>query len=155
MPWEIGSQNMKIALLNGPNLNLLGKREPDIYGKHNLQDIENKLKNILKAQNKKHDLISFQSNHEGEIIDFIHKAATDGIAYIIFNPGAYTHTSIAIRDAISGTNSKVIEIHLSNIHKREEFRHKSYIAPVAIGQICGFGIQSYEMALNYILNNKE
>lgn len=143
---------MKIALLNGPNLNLLGKREPGVYGSSTLADIEDNLKRVLKEQTPGFELVAYQSNCEGKLIDFIHSSGEKGIEYIIFNPGAYTHTSIALRDAISGTGAKVIEVHISNIHKREEFRHKSYIAPVAIGQIAGFGIAGYELALNYILN---
>jgi 3-dehydroquinate dehydratase-2 len=139
---------MKIGLLNGPNLNLLGKREPGIYGNFTLDDIYNKLKK--NAGNN--EIIAFQSNIEGELINFIHLSKSQGIDYIIFNAGAYTHTSIALRDAISSVDAKVIEVHISNIHSREEFRHKSLIAPVCIGQISGFGIYSYEMALYYILN---
>ncbi|OHD08789.1 MAG: type II 3-dehydroquinate dehydratase [Spirochaetes bacterium GWC1_27_15] len=142
---------MKIGLLNGPNLNLLGKREPGIYGNFNLDDIYNRLKEIAGKDN---EIIAFQSNIEGELINFIHLSVDRGIDYIIFNPGAYTHTSIALRDAISGVDAKVIEVHISNIHKREEFRHKSMTASVCIGQISGFGIHSYEMALNYILSIK-
>jgi 3-dehydroquinate dehydratase-2 len=142
---------MNIGLLNGPNLNLLGKREPSIYGSFTLDDIYNRL--VEKAGNS-NEIIAFQSNIEGELINFIQLAGEKKIEYIIFNPGAYTHTSIALRDAITSVNAKVIEVHISNIHKREEFRHKSVIAPVCIGQICGFGLQSYEMALYYIMNLK-
>jgi 3-dehydroquinate dehydratase II len=140
---------MKIGLLNGPNLNLLGKREPEVYGNFTLDNIYDNLKKIA---GPKHEIVAFQSNVEGELINFIHLAVSEGIEYIIFNPGAYTHTSIAVRDAITGTGIKVIEVHISNIYKREEFRHSSFIAPVSIGQISGFGIKSYEMALYYILN---
>lgn len=146
---------MKIGLLNGPNLNLLGKREPEIYGSFTLDDIYNALKRLA---GKEHEIIAFQSNIEGELINFIHLAPEKGIEYIIFNPGAYTHTSIALRDAIKAVNVKVIEVHISNVYTREEFRHHSYISPVCIGKICGFGIESYEMALYYILkqaNNKK
>lgn len=140
---------MKIGLLNGPNINLLGKREPGIYGNFTLDDIYIKLKNLA---GKNHEIISFQSNTEGELINYIQLADEKEIEYIIFNPGAYTHTSIAIRDAVGAVNAKVIEVHISNIYKREEFRQKSVIAPVCIGQVSGFGIRSYEMAFNYILS---
>ena len=139
---------MKIGLLNGPNLNLLGKREPGIYGNFTLDDVFNSLKIIA---GKSHEIMAFQSNSEAELINFIQLAESDGIEYIIFNAGAYTHTSVALRDAISSVNTKVIEVHISNIHKREEFRQHSYLAPVCIGQISGFGMKSYEMALYYIL----
>lgn len=140
---------MNIGLLNGPNLNLLGKREPSIYGNFTLDDIYNSL---VEKAGKSNEIIAFQSNIEGELINFIQLANEKKIEYIIFNPGAYTHTSIALRDAITSVNARVIEVHISNIHKREEFRQKSVIAPVCIGQICGFGLQSYEMALYYIMN---
>jgi 3-dehydroquinate dehydratase-2 len=139
---------MKIGLLNGPNLNLLGKREPGIYGNFTLDNVYDRLKKIAGQGN---EIIAFQSNSEAELINFIHLSRQDGMEYIIFNAGAYTHTSIALRDAISAVEAKVIEVHISNIYKREEFRHHSYLAPVCIGQVSGFGIVSYEMALYYIL----
>lgn len=141
---------MKIGLLNGPNLDLLGKREPDIYGSFTIADIESKLQSLTTVGM---EMVSYQSNGEGELIDFIHRAVQrENIEYLIFNPGAYTHTSIAIRDAIAGTGIKVIEVHISNIYKREDFRHKSVIAPVCIGQISGFGMDSYILAFQYILS---
>jgi 3-dehydroquinate dehydratase II len=140
---------MKIGLLNGPNLNMLGKREPGIYGNFTLDDVYARLKEIAGA---KHEIIAFQSNIEGELINFIQFADEKKIEYVIFNPGAYTHTSIALKDAISSVNAKFIEVHISNIYKREEYRHNSFTAPVSIGQISGFGLKSYEMALYYILN---
>ncbi len=143
---------MNIGLLNGPNLNILGRREPGVYGSFTLDDIYNKL---VEKAGKNNEIIAFQSNIEGELINFIHLAAEKNIEYIIFNPGAYTHTSIALRDAIAGVNAKVIEVHISNVYKREEFRHRSLIAPVCIGQISGFGMSSYFMALYYILNESE
>lgn len=139
---------MKIGLLNGPNLNLLGKREPTIYGNFNLDDVYNNLKKIA---GKSNEIVAFQSNIEGELINFIHLCPESGIKYVIFNPGAYGHTSIALRDAITGVDLKVVEVHISNIYKREDFRHKSIISPVSVGLISGFGIYSYEMALEYIL----
>ena len=140
---------MKILCLNGPNLNLLGTREPEKYGKTTLKDIEN---NLLKEAKKLNLEIDFyQSNIEGEIVTKIQEAmgVYDGI---IINPAAYTHTSVALRDAILAVKIPSVEIHLSNIHTREEFRHKSYTAPVCIGQITGFGDYGYIMAL-YAIHN--
>lgn len=134
----------KILVLNGPNLNLLGIREKDIYGNETLNDIAKKT--VEEGLKLGLEVDFFQSNHEGEIIDKIHSARTI-YEKIIINPGAYTHYSIAIRDAIKSVEIPTIEIHLSNIHAREEFRSKSVIAPVCIGQICGFGSQSYILAL--------
>ncbi|AUG57677.1 MAG TPA: type II 3-dehydroquinate dehydratase [Ruminiclostridium sp.] len=135
----------KILLINGPNLNLLGTREKDIYGTETLEDIARK----ANAEALKHnmDLTFIQTNHEGEIIDKIHEAKGN-IDVIIINPGAYTHYSIAIRDAIKAVEIPTIEIHLSNIYNREEFRKESVIAPVCVGQISGFGSNSYILAIN-------
>lgn len=138
---------MKVLVINGPNLNMLGKREPEIYGNFSLDDINKKLQAL--ASELKVDLILMQSNSEAEIIDAIQKSDYD---VMIINPAAYTHTSIAIRDAISATGKPVIEVHISNIHKREEFRRKSYIAEVAVGQISGLGIDSYLLALRAAKN---
>ncbi|RCW65396.1 type II 3-dehydroquinate dehydratase [Saliterribacillus persicus] len=135
-----------ILLLNGPNLNRLGKREPGIYGSETLENVEAKLQNILKAYNVNID--SFQSNHEGELIDKIHQA-DDNYMGIIFNPGAYTHTSIALRDAISSIDVPVVEVHISNVHARESFRHHSLLAAVCEGQIVGLGTKGYELAAEY------
>lgn len=128
----------KILVIHGPNLNLLGKREPEIYGTLTLEEINQELKKL--AQENQLDIKIIQSNHEGEIVDEIQKTEAD---VIIINPGAFTHTSIAIRDAITAKGIPTIEVHISNIYKREEFRHKSLIAPVCVGQISGFGMQSY------------
>lgn len=132
-----------LLLLNGPNLNRLGKREPGIYGKETLTDIEEELSELVKGYNL--GLDSYQSNHEGDLVDQIHQA--DGqYEGIIFNPGAYTHTSIALRDAISSISVPVIEVHISNVHKRESFRHTSLLAPVCYGQIVGLGTKGYKLA---------
>lgn len=142
---------MKISLLNGPNINLLGTREPGIYGHFTLQDVQERLQENIDQSGRDIELDCFQSNHEGELIDYLHKAAREKVDYVIFNPAAYTHTSLALGDAIAGTGLKVIEVHISNIHKREQIRHRSFVAPVAVGQISGFGINSYILALHYIL----
>lgn len=134
----------KILVIHGPNLNLLGKREVDVYGKVTIEDINKELKKKAKA--KKAALTIIQSNHEGEIVDLIGKARGKYGA-ILINPAAYTHTSVAIRDAISAVKVPAVEVHLSNIYGREEFRHKSLISPVAKGQICGFGKLSYVLGL--------
>jgi 3-dehydroquinate dehydratase-2 len=134
----------KILLIHGPNLNLLGKREPDIYGKFSLEKINNDLLKIAKKEEIQ--LKAVQSNHEGEIVDLIGKTGSKFDA-IIINPAAYTHTSVAIRDAIAASKTPAIEVHLSNIYARETFRQNSLIAPVCIGQISGFGALSYTLAL--------
>ncbi|MBL7048148.1 MAG: type II 3-dehydroquinate dehydratase [Nitrospira sp.] len=139
---------MKILVIHGPNLNLLGTREADIYGNRTLDDINNMLK--CEAVELGAELEVFQSNHEGEIVDAIQRAGKlDGI---VINPAAYTHTSVAIRDAIAAVEAPVVEVHLSNIYKREEFRHKSMISPVAHGQIAGFGPESYILGLRAVLS---
>ena len=134
-----------LLLLNGPNLNLLGRREPEIYGDTTLTDIVKQL--TEQAQSLGHELSHLQSNHEGVIIDRIHQAMTDEIDFILINPGAFTHTSIAIRDALAGVNILFIELHLSNVHAREEFRQHSYLSDLASGVIAGFGVNSYSLAL--------
>lgn len=140
----------KIIVLNGPNLNLLGTREPEIYGSESLELIMRRLAEA--AQEYGYALETVQSNHEGELIDQVHRAGRDGFTGIIINPGGFTHTSVALRDAIAGIALPTVEIHLSNIHAREEFRHKSLIAPVSAGQICGFGAIGYELALKALVN---
>ncbi len=145
---------MKILVIHGPNLNLLGTRETDIYGGQTLNEINDSLKKLAKELGI--NLAIQQSNHEGEIVDFIQN--TKEYNAILINPAAYTHTSIAIRDAIAAVNIPAVEVHLSNIHEREEFRQKSLIAPEAIGQISGFGPQSYLLGLRaaaYIVNAKK
>lgn len=141
----------KIRVLNGPNLNLLGIREPGVYGSQSLQSIEDTLQS--EALDYAMELSFFQSNHEGEIVDCIHQAYKEGCNGLIINPGAFTHYSYAIRDAISAVKIPCIEVHLSNIHAREEFRSKSVVAPVCLGQICGLGADSYSAAL-FILNRR-
>ncbi|WP_040228724.1 type II 3-dehydroquinate dehydratase [Bhargavaea cecembensis] len=136
---------MDILCLNGPNLNRLGKREPDIYGTKTLDDVEARLGE--KAGELGARISFFQSNHEGCLIDRIHEAADEGMEGIIFNPGAFTHTSVALRDAVASVGIPTVEVHISNIHTREEFRHHSFIAPVCIGQIAGLGTHGYELAL--------
>ena len=136
---------MKILVINGPNLNLLGRREPKIYGHMTLADIERELREL--AVELDVTLEFLQSNHEGVLLDEIHAARENGIAGIIINAGAYTHTSIALRDAIAGVALPTIEVHISNIHAREPFRSESMLAPVVLGQICGFGAKSYTAAL--------
>jgi len=136
---------MKILLINGPNLNLLGTREPEIYGSLSLAEIEDQLKRI--ANKHAVELNCFQSNAEHEIIDKVQVAAKEGVKFILINPAAYTHTSVAIRDAFASVQLPYIEIHLSNPHAREPFRKHSYFSDLAVGVIAGFGIDSYMMAL--------
>lgn len=135
----------KILVIHGPNLNLLGQREKNIYGPTTLKTINKKLQEIA-AENKV-ELEIMQSNHEGEIVDVVGQAKTNGFGAILINPAAYTHTSVAIRDAIAAVEIPAVEVHLSNIYAREEFRHKSLISPVAHGQITGFGVNSYYLGL--------
>jgi len=135
---------MKVLIIHGPNLNLLGQREREIYGSASLEEINQRLKDLALEEGV--ELETKQSNHEGEIVDWIGQSK-DHYDILIINPGAYTHTSIAIRDAITACKIPSIEVHLSNIYSREEFRHKSLIAPVCLGQISGFGINSYLLAL--------
>ncbi len=139
------SKNTSILVIQGPNLNLLGTREPEVYGKTTLEYIHTKLGAIAKANAV--ELSTFQSNHEGELIDRIQKAKQDGVHFIVINPGGFTHTSVALRDALAGVAIPFIEIHLSNIHQREEFRKHSYLSDIATGVICGLGAIGYELAL--------
>ena len=138
----------KVLVLNGPNLNLLGTREPEIYGSTTLKDIETMMAERAQAAGIAIDF--YQSNHEGRLVDKIQEA-NHNYDYIIFNAAAFTHYSIALRDAIAAIDVPLIEVHISNIHKREEFRHQSVLAPVAMGQICGLGIESYMAALEAII----
>jgi len=135
----------KLLVINGPNLNLLGLREPEIYGSETLADLER----IVRKEADRFGLACdfFQSNHEGALIDRIHDARTDGTAAIIINPGGLTHTSVALRDALAAVDLPTIEVHLSNLYRRESFRHQSLTAPVAVGVISGFGIRGYVLAV--------
>lgn len=141
----------RLLLVNGPNINLLGKREKEIYGEFTLKDLEKDISDLV--QEYEHELDCFQSNHEGELIDCLHQANRKYVG-IIFNPAAYTHTSIALRDAIAAIDTPVIEVHISNVHNREAFRHKSMLAPVCHGQIVGLGMKGYRLAALAFLENK-
>lgn len=141
----MNSKRYKICVMNGPNLNMLGKREPQIYGDVTLEQINAEL--LKKAGPLGVEMSFFQSNHEGELIDKIHGLFEAQIDGVIINPGAFTHTSVALRDALLLLSCPIIEIHLSNIYKREAFRHKSMVADIAVGQISGFGNHGYQMAL--------
>lgn len=134
-----------LLLINGPNLNLLGRREPAVYGSTNLADVERRLTDL--ATGRGHSLSCFQSNAEHEIVDRIQQAAADNTRFILLNPGAFTHTSVAIRDALLAISVPFIEIHLSNVFAREEFRHNSYFSDIAAGCIFGLGAYGYELAL--------
>ena len=135
----------KILVIHGPNLNLLGQRETSVYGTTTLEEINQNLLRLAKDHGV--ELSFLQSNHEGDIVDAIGRSAKDGFGAIVINPAAYTHTSVAIRDAVAAVSVPTVEVHLSNIYKREEFRHHSMIAPSAVGQVSGFGVQSYVLGL--------
>lgn len=139
----------KLLLLNGPNLNLLGSREPLVYGATTLAEVE--LAARAQAEAAGASLDSFQSNHEGALIDRIHAAREAGVNAIIINPGGLTHTSISLRDALAGVAIPFVEVHISNIHKRESFRHHSYLSALAAGVICGLGIDGYRMAIEFAI----
>ena len=139
----------RVLVLHGPNLNLLGAREPHIYGGETLDDINQRLTQL--ARDYGATLECFQSNHEGALIDRVHAAKSAQVAWIIINPGGYTHSSVALRDALSGVGIPFIEVHLSNIHAREQFRQHSYFSDIAVGTICGLGSRGYELALEFAL----
>ena len=137
-------------LLNGPNLNLLGEREPELYGKISLDQV---VENLSKISDKSgHELSDFQSNAEHELVDLIHKAKDNNIKCIIFNPGAFTHSSIALRDALAGIEIPFIEVHISNIYSREDFRQKSFLSDIAVGVISGLGVEGYDLALEVAIS---
>lgn len=140
---------LNLLLLNGPNLNLLGSREPEVYGSTTLAEIEAAAS--AQAEQSGAKLAAFQSNHEGALIDRIHVARKDGVDAIIINPGAFTHTSVALRDALAGVAIPFVEIHISNIHQREDFRHHSYLSDIAVGVICGLGTEGYAAAIAFAL----
>lgn len=139
----------RILVLHGPNLNLLGRREPEIYGRETLADINRRL--ITRGKKAGATVICFQSNHEGALIDRVQRSKNEQVASIIINPAGFTHTSIALRDALAGVAIPFIEVHLSNIHAREPFRRHSYFSDQAVGTICGLGGRGYELALQFIL----
>lgn len=144
---------MQVLVLHGPNLNLLGTREPEVYGATTLAQIDDDLRQI--AQEAGVALESYQSNHEGALVERIQAAGRDGTRFIIINPAAYTHTSVAIRDALAAVAVPFVEVHLSNIHKRESFRHHSYLSDLAVGVICGLGPAGYRLALQYALQSAQ
>ena len=143
------SASKKILLLNGPNLNLLGTREPEVYGAQTLADVEQAA--IAQAADAGAALSCFQSNHEGMLIDRIQAARTEGVDAIVINPGGLTHTSVALRDALAGVAIPFVEIHISNIHRREDFRHHSFLSGIAVGVICGLGVEGYRAAIDFAI----
>lgn len=139
-----------LLLLNGPNLNLLGTREPEVYGSTTLADVESRAAQQASAGGAR--LQSFQSNHEGALIDRIHQARAEGVDAIVINPGGLTHTSVALRDALAGVAIPFVEVHISNVHQREEFRHFSYLSGIARAVMCGLGVDGYRLAIDYWLH---
>ncbi|OGA20434.1 MAG: type II 3-dehydroquinate dehydratase [Betaproteobacteria bacterium RIFCSPLOWO2_02_FULL_67_19] len=139
-----------VLVLHGPNLNLLGTREPEIYGRETLPTINRRLAISARAASAR--LQAYQSNHEGELIDRVQRAGREGAAFIIINPAGYTHTSVALRDALAAVRIPFVEVHLSNIHGREQFRRQSLLAEIAVGTICGLGSRGYDLALAYALS---
>jgi 3-dehydroquinate dehydratase II len=150
MPTRRKSPHQSVLVLHGPNLNLLGSREPRIYGREGLADIDRRLTAAARAQGV--PLESFQSNHEGALIDRIHQARDQRTGFIIINPAGYTHTSVALRDALLAATIPFIEVHLSNVHARETFRRHSYFSDAAVGTICGLGSRGYDLALSYAIS---
>ncbi len=142
----------KLLLLNGPNLNLLGTREPSVYGNTTLADIEHAA--VAQAAAAGAELHYFQSNHEGALIDRIHAARTEGIEAIVVNPGGLTHTSVALRDAFAAVEIPFVEVHISNVHQREAFRHHSFLSAIALGTICGLGTDGYRYAIDFALKKR-
>ncbi len=144
---------MDVLVINGPNLNTLGTREPQIYGSTTLSEIEGRLQRQAESAGLRLDC--FQSNHEGAIIDRLHAAAGDGTRFVIINPGAFTHTSVAIRDAFAAVAIPFCEVHISYVHSREPFRQHSYLSDLAVGVLTGFGVMGYELALSYVIGRLE
>ena len=142
----------KLLLLNGPNLNLLGTREPAVYGATTLADIEQAA--TAQVREAGAEIVCFQSNHEGALIDRIHAARQEGVDAIVINPGGLTHTSVALRDALAGVEIPFVEVHISNIYKREEFRHHSFLSAIALGTICGLGADGYRFAIDFALKQR-
>ena len=140
----------RVLVLNGPNLNLLGSREPGIYGSRTLADIESELSEL--ARKSGGEVVFYQSNHEGALVDRVQSAKLDGTGFLIINAGAFTHTSVALRDALAAVGLPFIEVHLSNVHRREPFRHHSYLSDLAVGSIVGLGAAGYRYALEYALD---
>jgi 3-dehydroquinate dehydratase-2 len=148
-----GDASGRILVLHGPNLNLLGTREPSLYGTDTLESINARLTEAARAAGA--DLTAFQSNFEGELIGRVHQAQADGTAFILINPAGFTHTSVALRDALAGVKIPFIEVHLSNVFAREPFRHHSFFTDLAVGMVCGLGARGYELALQYALEHRE
>ncbi|MCE1174942.1 MAG: type II 3-dehydroquinate dehydratase [Propionibacteriales bacterium] len=144
---------MDVLVINGPNLNTLGTREPEIYGTTTLADIEAAA--VAQAEAAGLSVSTFQSNHEGEIVDRLHAARTEGVRFVIINPGAFTHTSVAIRDAFAAVAIPFVEVHISNVHAREEFRKHSYLSDLAVGVLTGFGAYGYTMAMDFVIGRLE
>ena len=152
MDTTVRLRTMSILVIHGPNLNLLGTREPQVYGSTTLDEINADLIALAAKAGAKAE--AFQSNHEGALVDRIHAARTDGTTFVIINAGAYTHTSVAIRDALAGVALPFVEVHLSNVYRRESFRHHSYLSDIAVGVICGLGSQGYRAALDFALSRR-
>lgn len=150
MPRKPQPNRGPVLVLHGPNLDLLGSREPEIYGRETLADIDRRMKATARAAGIA--LQSFQSNHEGALVERVHRARKDEVSFIVINPAAYTHTSVALRDALQAARIPFIEVHLSNVHAREPFRRRSYFSDVAVGTICGLGSRGYDLALAYALD---
>jgi 3-dehydroquinate dehydratase-2 len=146
---KIGKRARRLLVLHGPNLNLLGTRQPKVYGREKLAAINRRL--VAAGRVAGAEVLCYQSNVEGELINRVQQASKEGVAFIVFNPAAYTHTSVALRDALAGVGIPFVEVHLSNIQAREPFRHRSYFSDLAVGTICGLGGQGYDFALAYAL----
>ena len=140
----------RLLVINGPNLNLLGTREPDVYGRTTLADVEADLGTLATAAGA--SLTCFQSNHEGALVDRIHEARREGVEFIVINAGALTHTSVALRDALAGVAIPFVEVHISNVYRREPFRHHSYLSDLAVGLVVGLGVRGYRAALEFALD---